>query len=197
MRKTLPPGRPRLSSVDRQALIKKTASKLFSEVGYEKTTIRLVAETCAVDPKLVMHYFGNKQQLFMATVRVPSEVNAALTLLKLTPKNQWGKRIADVIWLAQKSGAFQTLVGIIRASATEPAVAQTFKEFYLENLLMPMVNGLDIDHKELRAIMMSSLMAGYVFNLEVVGLFDEVKTSERSRKKLFGSLVQTILTQEL
>lgn len=197
MRKTLSPGRPKLSALDRQDLIRKTASKLFSEVGYEKTTIRLVAESCGVDPKLVMHYFGNKQKLFMATVRVPSEVNAALTLLKLTPKRQWGKRIADVIWLAQKNGAFQTLVGIIRASATEPSVAETFREFYLENLLMPMVNSLDVDHKELRAVMMSSLMAGYVFNLEVVGLFDQVNSNERSRKILFASLVQTILTKDL
>lgn len=133
----------------------------------------------------------------MATVKVPTEVNAALTLLKLTPRSQWGKRIADVIWLAQKNGAFQTLVGIIRASATEPTVAETFKEFYLENLLLPMVNGLDVDNKELRAVMMSSLMAGYVFNLEIIGLFEQVKSSERSRKKLFASLVQTILTQEL
>lgn len=197
MRKPLSPGRPKLSSLDRQDLIRKTASRLFSQVGYDKTTIRLVAETCGVDPKLVMHYFGNKQQLFMATVKVPSEVNAALTLLKLTPRSQWGKRIADVIWLAQKNGAFQTLVGIIRASATEPTVAETFKEFYLENLLLPMVNGLDVDNKELRAVMMSSLMAGYVFNLEIIGLFEQVKSSERSRKKLFASLVQTILTQEL
>lgn len=197
MRKPLSPGRPKLSSLDRQDLIRKTASRLFSQVGYDKTTIRLVAETCGVDPKLVMHYFGNKQQLFMATVKVPSEVNAALTLLKLTPRSQWGKRIADVIWLAQKNGVFQTLVGIIRASATEPTVAETFKEFYLENLLLPMVNGLDVDNKELRAVMMSSLMAGYVFNLEIIGLFEQVKSNERSRKKLFASLVQTILTQEL
>lgn len=197
MRKPLSPGRPKLSALDRQDLIRKTASRLFSQVGYDKTTIRLVAESCGVDPKLVMHYFGNKQQLFMATVKVPTEVNAALTLLKLTPRSQWGKRIADVIWLAQKNGAFQTLVGIIRASATEPTVAETFKEFYLENLLLPMVNGLDVDNKELRAVMMSSLMAGYVFNLEIIGLFEQVKSSERSRKKLFASLVQTILTQEL
>lgn len=197
MRKNLSPGRPKVSTLNRQDLIRKTATKLFSEMGYDKTTIRLVAETCQVDPKLVMHYFGNKQQLFMATVKVPTEVSAALILLKLTPRNQWGKRIADVIWLAQKSGAFQTLVGIIRASATEPAVAETFKEFYLENLLLPMVNGLDVSHKELRAVMMSSLMAGYVFNLEVIGLFDHVAATEKSKKKLFASLVQTILTQEL
>ena len=170
---------------------------MFAELGYEKTTIRLIAEQAQVDPKLVMHYFGNKQKLFMATVKVPSEVGAAILLLKLTPKVNWGKRIADVIWLAQKSGSFQTLVGVIRASASEPEAAEMFREFYLENLLMPMVNGLEVDNRELRATMMSSLMAGYVFTNEIVGIRELVKVSERSRKSLFAGIIQTILTKEI
>ena len=88
--KKIAPGRPKVSSTNRQELITSAAGKLFSEVGYERTTIRLVAEEAGVDPKLVMHYFGNKQKLFMATVKVPSEVGAALKLLKLTPQSQLG-----------------------------------------------------------------------------------------------------------
>lgn len=192
-----PPGRPRVSTRNRQELIAKSASKLFSKVGYERTTIRLVAEDAGVDPKLVMHYFGNKQKLFMATVKVPVEVGAGLTLLKLTPKASWGKRIADVIWLAQKSGAFQTLVGVIRASASEPEAAEMFREFYYENLLLQMVSALDVDKRELRAVMMSSLMAGYVFNLEISKIFENIKGSDKDRKAMFASLVQTILTTKI
>lgn len=186
-----------MSSANRQEVISKTASKLFSKLGYEKTTIRLVAEEAGVDPKLVMHYFGNKQKLFIATVKVPPEVGAALTLLKLTPKGSWGKRITDVIWVAQKSGSFQTLVGVIRASASEPEAAEMFREFYFENLLLPMVTSLDVDHRELRAVMMSSIMAGYVFNLEISKVFDAVKTTEKAKKALFASMVQSILTTKL
>ncbi|MFM1844700.1 MAG: hypothetical protein RI917_18 [Actinomycetota bacterium] len=197
MAKKIAPGRPRVSTKNRQDLIAKSASRLFSKLGYERTTIRLVAEDAGVDPKLVMHYFGNKQKLFMATVRVPAEVGAALTLLKLTPKASWGKRITDVIWLAQKSGAFQTLVGVIRASASEPEAAEMFREFYYDNLLLPMVSGLDVDKRELRAVMMSSLMAGYVFNLEISKIFENAKGSEKDRKTLFAALVQSILTAKI
>lgn len=161
------PGRPKASSQNRRDQISKVAARLFSDLGYEKTTIRLVADEAGVDPKLVMHYFGNKQRLFVATMKVPSEVHAALTLLKLTPKASWGNRIADVIWLAQKSSAIETLVGVIRASSSEPEAAEMFREFYLENLLLPMVSQLDVDHREIRAVMMSSLMAGYVFTTKL------------------------------
>lgn len=193
----LSPGRPRSSSSDRAQQILVSAGQLFADLGYEKTTIRLVAESAGVDPKLVMHYFGNKQRLFMSTVKVPKEVGKAIALLKLAPKNSWGKRISDVIWMARKSGSLQTLVGVIRASASEPEAAEMFRNFYLENLLLPIVSTLAIDHKELRAVMMSSLMAGYSFTHEIVGIEDFVTANEKARKQLFAAIVQTILTQEL
>jgi AcrR family transcriptional regulator len=175
----------------------KSAGQLFAELGYDKTTIRLIADAASVDPKLVMHYFGSKQKLFMSTVKVPTEVGAAITLLKLTPKKNWGKRIADVIWLAQKSGSFQTLVGVIRASASEPEAAEMFREFYLENLLLPMVSKLEVDHPELRAIMMSTVMSGFVFTQEIVGLGNLSNATEKNRKDLFANLAQTVLTSEI
>jgi AcrR family transcriptional regulator len=193
----LSPGRPRSSSSDRAQQILLAAGRLFADLGYEKTTIRLVAESAGVDPKLVMHYFGNKQRLFISTVKVPKEVGKAIALLKLAPKGTWGKRIADVIWLAQKSGSLQTLVGVIRASASEPEAADMFRQFYLENLLLPIVSTLAIDHKELRAVMMSSLMAGYTFTHQIVGIEDFVTAKAKTRKQLFAAIIQTILTQEL
>lgn len=193
----LSPGRPRSSSSDRAQQILLAATNLFADLGYEKTTIRLVAESAGVDPKLVMHYFGNKQRLFISTVKVPKEVGKAIALLKLSPKSTWGKRIADVIWMAQKAGSLQTLVGVIRASASEPEAAEMFRQFYLENLLLPIVSTLAIDHKELRAVMMSSLMAGYTFTHQIVGIEDFVTAKEKTRKQLFAAIIQTILTQDL
>ncbi|MEY4423014.1 MAG: hypothetical protein RLZZ258_117 [Actinomycetota bacterium] len=193
----LSPGRPKASANDRAQLILTAASKLFADLGYEKTTIRLVAESAMVDPKLVMHYFGSKQRLFMATVRVPKEVGSAIKLLRLAPQDTWGRRIADVIWLAQKSGSLQTLVGVIRASASEPEAAEMFREFYLENLLLPIVSGLAVEQRELRAVMLSSLMAGYTFTHEIVGVEGFVSANDRAKKKLFAAIVQTILTQDL
>jgi AcrR family transcriptional regulator len=40
------------------------ARRLFAETGYDRTTIRAVAAAADVDAGLVMHYFGNKEQLF-------------------------------------------------------------------------------------------------------------------------------------
>lgn len=197
MEKKASPGRPRSSSRNRQEQISRVASRLFAELGYEKTTIRLVAEEVGVDPKLVMHYFGNKNKLFMATVKVPIEVSKGIKVLRLVPRSMWGTRIADIIWLAQKSGGINTVAGVIRASASEPEAAAMFKEFYYSNLLLPVVSELNVDNKELRATMMSSLMAGFVFTNEIVKINELAQVKESKRKALFAAAVQSILTSRI
>jgi len=42
------------------------ARRLFGELGYERNTIRLVAEEASIHPSLVMRYFGTKEKLFTA-----------------------------------------------------------------------------------------------------------------------------------
>jgi AcrR family transcriptional regulator len=47
-----------------EARILAAAAELFVASGYERTTIRAIAQAAGVDAGLVMHYFGSKQQLF-------------------------------------------------------------------------------------------------------------------------------------
>jgi AcrR family transcriptional regulator len=49
------------------------ARALFGARGFERTTIRAVADGADVDPALVMQYFGSKQDLFTAAARAAPE----------------------------------------------------------------------------------------------------------------------------
>ncbi|GAA2553556.1 TetR/AcrR family transcriptional regulator [Mycolicibacterium diernhoferi] len=53
-----------------KASILNAAQAQFGEQGFERTTIRSVAAAAAVDPALVMHYFGSKAGLFAAATRL-------------------------------------------------------------------------------------------------------------------------------
>jgi AcrR family transcriptional regulator len=44
------------------------ASALFSSGGYDGTTIRDIGERAGVDPALIARYFGNKLNLYLATL---------------------------------------------------------------------------------------------------------------------------------
>jgi AcrR family transcriptional regulator len=60
---------PRRSARTRAAILD-AARQRFAEHGYERTTIRAVAADAAIDPSMVMRYFGNKAQLFDAALAV-------------------------------------------------------------------------------------------------------------------------------
>ncbi|MGH9063896.1 MAG: TetR/AcrR family transcriptional regulator [Acidimicrobiales bacterium] len=47
-----------------ESRILQAACEVFAKEGYDRATIRAVAGRAGVDPALVMHYFGCKEQLF-------------------------------------------------------------------------------------------------------------------------------------
>ncbi len=196
-----PRGRPSAEgkqSEPKKAIIAKVAAKSFAKVGYEKTTIRLVADAAEVDPKLVMHYFGNKESLFVSTLKIPFNPKVVLAGLKLLPRAQWGARMADVFFSEVGSKNPQrTLTGVIRASVSEPAAAEMFKSFYVEQILVPLLTGLDVDNPMQRAIAVSSVMTGFVFTSQIIDLQSLAGSNLANRKKLLGQLIQVALTGPL
>ena len=58
------------------------AKRRFATEGYEKTTLRAIADEARVDPSMVLYLFGSKQELFRESLRLimnPDELVAALT----------------------------------------------------------------------------------------------------------------------
>ena len=66
---TTPPPNSRAEQRRRtEARILDAATQVFFAAGYERATIRAVASAAGVDPGLVMHYFGSKQELFRRVI---------------------------------------------------------------------------------------------------------------------------------
>jgi hypothetical protein len=66
---TTPPPNSRAEQRRRtEARILDAATQVFFAAGYERATIRTVASAAGVDPGLVMHYFGSKQELFRRVI---------------------------------------------------------------------------------------------------------------------------------
>jgi AcrR family transcriptional regulator len=72
---TDPTARPTRAQQRRQTEVRilTAACQMFAELGYERTTIRAVAKAAGVDPGLVMHYFGSKDELFARAARLPAD----------------------------------------------------------------------------------------------------------------------------
>ena len=191
------PGRPKKNSVDRKALILEAARASFASAGYDRTTIRDIAETASVDPKLVMHYFGSKQQLFASAIEMPAGIQNLFTVLAASPQAEWGTKIADLAWFGADATRDRTMIGLIRAAASEPKAAEQLRDFYVQNVLLRLVQSLKVDAPELRAVTLSSLFIGLAFSRHIVGVQDAIAIDRDAQRQLVAQLIQTILTVPL
>jgi AcrR family transcriptional regulator len=74
-------GRRQGEPVSREAVLS-AAKQRFAAEGYEKTTLRAIADDARVDPSMVLYLFGSKTELFRESLRLiidPDALAAALT----------------------------------------------------------------------------------------------------------------------
>jgi AcrR family transcriptional regulator len=135
--------------------ILEVARQLFTERGFERTTIRAIADGAGVDPALVMQYFGSKDDLFRkAVVAAPAEDLAgdpdALTahLLELA-----GVKLGDVP---------QTSLAAMRSMLTHPETAERIrtKQAALVERIAAAIPTDDPADAELRAALIVSILMG-------------------------------------
>jgi AcrR family transcriptional regulator len=93
---------------------------LFARNGIANTSIRAVAAAAEVDSALVHHYFGTKEQLFAAAVRIPIDPMDVIGPLRETPVEELGHKIPSMLlplWDSEMGAGFiATLRSILAGS---------------------------------------------------------------------------------
>jgi AcrR family transcriptional regulator len=70
---------------------------MFARNGISNTSIRAVAAAAGVDSALVHHYFGTKEKLFAAAVRVPIDPMDVIGPLREVPVEELGYKIPSIL----------------------------------------------------------------------------------------------------
>jgi AcrR family transcriptional regulator len=90
------PGRPAGNSDTRDRILA-SARELFARNGIGNTSIRAVAAAAGVDSALVHHYFGTKEQLFAAAVRIPIDPMEVIRPLREVPVEELGYKLPSLL----------------------------------------------------------------------------------------------------
>jgi AcrR family transcriptional regulator len=90
------PGRPAGSSDTRERILA-NARVLFARNGISNTSIRAVAAAAGVDSALVHHYFGTKEKLFAAAVRIPIDPMDVIGPLREVPVEELGYTLPSLL----------------------------------------------------------------------------------------------------
>src|SRR6185503_5105499 len=73
-------GRRQGEPVSREAVLR-AAKQRFAVEGYEKTTLRAIANDARVDPSMVLYLFGSKAALFRESLRLIVDPDALVAAL--------------------------------------------------------------------------------------------------------------------
>lgn len=164
-------GRRPGTSETREA-IADAARRCFAELGYDRASIRAVAEQAGVDPALVMHFFGSKQRLFVSVMALPFDPDDVLpALVRGHPSDAGARFAAWIVGVLEDPESRLIMTGMARSAASHPEVAELVRELVSARIVGGLASGLDADDALLRASLVASqviglIMARYVIRIE-------------------------------
>jgi AcrR family transcriptional regulator len=192
-----PRGRRPGESTTREAILL-AAREQFAQLGYPGTTLRGIARQAGVDTRLVTHYFGSKQSLFVAVVELPFDPETVLANVVGQDRSEVGRRLATfAVGMLESPDARATFTGLLRAAASEDAAADLVRELLTERIVLPLTRRLGGDHPELRASLVGSQMAGLVVARHIIGLTALREAPPAMLVEALGPVFQHYLTGAL
>ena len=163
--------------------------RLFAERGFASTTVRSIAEAADVNPALVYHHFGDKQQLFLAAMQVPVPLDTIVDRLRDGPRAELPQRMVRTflsVWLDRQLGA--PMLALMRSAASGEADAALIRQVANDVMLARIAPALGVA----RAAAIAH-MFGVVFAVLIVGVEPLASMSEDELVALLTPAVATYL----
>jgi AcrR family transcriptional regulator len=158
---------------DTREAILTAARQAFADRGFDGASIRQIATSAGVDPALVHHYFGAKDQLFLATMDAPINPGELLPPIFEPGLDGVGERLVRAFLSVWDSPAGTPAVALIRSAMQHDWSARMLREFLVTQILRRATRALDLDPAEApaRAALVASQMVGlailrYILKLE-------------------------------
>jgi AcrR family transcriptional regulator len=160
------PGGP-----DTRGQILDVARKSFADRGFGGTTIRAVAAGAGVDPALVHHYFGSKDDLFLAALQIPVDPRRLVPTVFEPGVAGAGERLLRLflsVW--DDPDTRLPLLAIVRASLAEEGPESLLQQGILRMVLVPLRAALPPEEADRRVQLVLSQLVGLVVTRYLLAL---------------------------
>ncbi|WP_422746562.1 TetR family transcriptional regulator [Mycobacterium sp. WMMD1722] len=190
-------GRPPGTSDTRERILL-SARDLFARNGIDKTSIRSIAADAGVDAALVHHYFGNKQQLFAAAIRVPINPMDVIGPLREVPVERIGHVLPTLllpIWDSEMGKGFiATLRSLLAGS--EVSLIRSFLQEVIAAEIGPRVDD-PVGTGRIRVQYVASQLVGVVMARYILELEPFATLPVEQIAATIGPNLQRYLTGEM
>lgn len=132
----------------------------FATWGFDRTTIRAVAADAAIDPSMVMRYFGSKEGLFRASARFDVPLLDSDTV----PLEELGEALMRALLRREQTDTFIAL----RAAMTNHTAAEQLHETYLSQIAALLTPTAGPDEAAERASLVASQLIGLAISRHIL-----------------------------
>jgi AcrR family transcriptional regulator len=184
---------------DTREAILAAAREAFADRGFDAASIRSIAAAAGVDPALVHHYFGTKDQLFLDAMQAPLDpAEAVSTVLSQGPDGA-GERLARMMLGIWDSPAGTAALAVLRSAVSNDMIARMLREFVTHRILKRISKEIGGDQAEgvLRGNLVASQVAGIVMLRYVIKIEPMASLPAESIVALIGPTLQRYLTGPL
>jgi AcrR family transcriptional regulator len=195
-----PGGRPgrRAGDTSTRDAILAAARAEFAGLGFDRATIRGIAAAADVDPALVLHYFGSKDHLFGAALRVPVEPGEVLRRVMSRDVKDMGATIVRTFleaWEPEESR--DPLVAMVRSAMTNETAMTLVREYLERRVFGPVTKALAVPDAELRATLVGSQVIGLAMMRYIACIEPLATASVDQLVAAIGPTMQRYLTADL
>ena len=159
------PGTP-----DTRAEVLAAARTSFAEKGFRGTTIRAVASAAGVDPALVHHYFGTKDDLFVAALQIPVDPREVLAPVVAAGPDGAGERLLRTLLSVWDDPELQPGLVALARSIVSDNNASLVRDGFIPVVVGPVLASLVRDRPEVRIPLVASQIIGLIVTRYVVAL---------------------------
>lgn len=171
-----------------------SARALFAEVGYERASIRAIARAAGVDPALVHHYYGTKNDLLIAAVQLPIDPAPLFAAAFEHPERVGQLLTRSVLTLWDTSDVRERLLALMRAAVTHPGAATILRTVITRDVVGPITERIASPHAELRAELAGTHLAGLALGRYILGIEPLASAPIDQLAAAIGPTVQRYLT---
>lgn len=190
-------GRRPGESGTRDAILQAARSR-FADDGYRGATIRAIAGDAGVDPALVHHYFGSKQELFAAVVEFPVSPTVVVNRLEQASGEDAGAQLLRTFLSLWDVPEYHDRMRILmRTAMADEQSAQTIREFIIDTLLEPVACRLGAPDPRKRALLVATQTIGLSFLRYVVPTEPIASMSTDELVAIYAPTIQRYLTGDL
>jgi len=186
------PGAP-----DTRAEVLAAARASFAERGFRGTTIRAVAASAGVDPALVHHYFGSKDDLFVAALQIPVDPREVLAPVVAAGPDGAGERLMRALLGVWDDPAVQPgLLALVRSLISDDS-GGLVRDAFIPVVVGPVLAALVADRPDVRIPLVASQVVGLIVARYVVALPPMAEMPAEDVVARVGPVVQHYLTGDL